>query len=79
MTFFILENFDLCNGTQFECFFDSGPYILRMFFFDQINPYLHLVVSIIKKNCLKVMSIGMLQMSGFAAPHILLSVSCHSC
>lgn len=45
MTFFVLEDFDFCEGSQFECFFDSGPYILRMFFFDKINPYLHLVVS----------------------------------
>ncbi len=28
VTFFILEDFDLCNGTQFECFFHSGPYHL---------------------------------------------------
>ena len=44
VTYFVLEDFNFCEGSQFECFFDSGPYILRMFFFDKINPYLHLVV-----------------------------------
>lgn len=45
VTFFILEDFGECEGTQFECFFSSGELILRMFFFDTINPYLHLAVS----------------------------------
>lgn len=45
VTFFLLEDFNVCMGSQFECFFDSGPYILQMFFFDKINPYLHIVVS----------------------------------
>lgn len=48
VTFFILEDFNACEGTQFECFFSSGEFILRTFFFDKINPYLHLLVCDLK-------------------------------
>lgn len=46
VTFFILEDFNACEGTQFECFFSSGEFILRRYFFDKINPYIHLLVII---------------------------------
>ena len=34
-----------CTGSQLECYISSGSYTLNQFFFDEINPYLHLVVS----------------------------------
>ena len=49
MTYFMLEDFNVCEGTQFECFFQSGEFILRTFSFDKINPYLHLVVRDVQK------------------------------
>ena len=33
-----------CEGSQFVCYFSSGAFTLRRFFFDTINPYLHLLV-----------------------------------
>ena len=46
VAFFVLSEFDTdCTGDHLECYITSGPYILRQFFFDKINPYLHLVVS----------------------------------
>jgi hypothetical protein len=45
IAFFVLSEFDTdCIGNQLECYIYSGPYILNQFFFDKINPYLHLVV-----------------------------------
>ena len=44
--FFLLSEFDSgCEGSQFECFTSSGEYILQQFNFNNINPYLHIVVS----------------------------------
>ena len=34
-----------CTGSQIECYISSGPYTLNQFFFDAVNPYLHLTVS----------------------------------
>ena len=44
--FFLLSDFDSnCVGTQFECFTSSGEYILQQFDINDINPYLHILVS----------------------------------
>ena len=52
VAFFVLSEFDTdCTGDHLECYITSGPYILRQFFFDKINPYLHLVVSYFCKYC----------------------------
>ena len=46
VAFFVLSDFDTdCSGNQLECYISSGPYVLNMFFFDKVNPYLHLAVS----------------------------------
>ena len=45
VAFFLLEDFDLCEGTELECYLSSGAFTLRMFNFDKINPYMHLAVS----------------------------------
>ena len=45
--FLLLSDFETdCEGTQFECYTSSGQYILAQFDFDEVNPYLHIVVSI---------------------------------
>ena len=47
IAFFVLSEFQTdCTGNQLECYISSGPYILNQFFFDKINPYLHLIVSV---------------------------------
>ena len=46
IAFFVLSEFQTdCTGNQLECYISSGPYILNQFFFDNINPYIHLIVS----------------------------------
>ena len=44
--YILLDNFHpKCDQSELECYVKSGEYILRQFSFDQINPYLNLVVS----------------------------------
>ncbi len=44
--FLLLDNFETdCDGTEFECYPSSGEYVLGQFDFDNINPYLHILVS----------------------------------
>ena len=46
MTFFVLSEFQTdCVGNQLVCYIRSSPFVLGQFFFDDINPYLHLIVS----------------------------------
>ncbi len=45
MAFLLLEDFESCQGTDLECYFNSGSFTLSNFFFDKVNPYLHLLVS----------------------------------
>ena len=46
VAFFVLSDFETdCTGDQLECYISSGPYTLDQFFFDEVNPYLHIVVS----------------------------------
>ena len=48
VAFFVLSDFDTqCRGSQLECYATSGPQVLSNFFFDNINPYLHIVVRIV--------------------------------
>ncbi len=47
--FLLLDDFKTdCEGTAFECYTSSGEYILSQFDFDQINPYLHILVRIME-------------------------------
>ena len=44
--FLLLSDFNsTCLGSQFECYTQSGPYVLSQFGFDNINPYLHITMS----------------------------------
>ena len=44
--FILLEEFQpQCDKSELECYVQSGEYILRQFSFDNINPFLNLVVS----------------------------------
>ena len=53
VAFFVLSDFETdCTGTQVECYISSGPYTLGQFFFDEVNPYLHLAVSTHTVLCL---------------------------
>ena len=46
VAFFVLSDFNTqCDGNQLECYATSGPYVLGQFFFNEINPYIHIVVS----------------------------------
>ena len=46
VAFLVLSDLDTnCDGSQLECYLSSGPYTLDQFSFDEVNPYLHLVVS----------------------------------
>ena len=57
IAFFVLSEFETdCIGNQLECYISSGPYILNQFFFDKINPYLHLVVCTIVAEALYTMN-----------------------
>ena len=48
MTYLLLEDYnDGCNGTELDCYPNSGAFLLRHFSFEHINPYLHIVVSVI--------------------------------
>lgn len=48
VAFLILSEFDTqCEGNQLECYATSGPYVLSLFFFNNINPYLHILVSLV--------------------------------
>ena len=45
--FLLLDDFETdCQGTEFECYTSSGESVLAQFDFDNINPYLHIVVSV---------------------------------
>ena len=47
VAFFVLSEFETdCTGNQLECYITSGPYVLNQFFFDKVNPYFHLAVSV---------------------------------
>ena len=51
VAYFVLSDFETdCTGNQLECYLSSGPYVLNQFFFDKINPYLHIVVSVFSPN-----------------------------
>ena len=57
VAYFVLSDFNRnCTGNQLECYINSGPYVLNQFFFDNINPYLHILVSVkkLKSNCNKI-------------------------
>ena len=43
--YILLSNFNNnCTKSELECYIGSGDYILRQFQFDQINPYLNILV-----------------------------------
>lgn len=44
VAFLILEDYNLCTGNQLTCYLQSGAFTLRNFFFDNVNPYLHIMV-----------------------------------
>jgi hypothetical protein len=45
-SFLLLKDFATsCEGSQFECYTSSGEYVLGRFSFDNVNPYLHIMVS----------------------------------
>jgi hypothetical protein len=49
VAFFVLSEFEtdcMRTGNQLECHITSGPYVLNMFFFDKVNPYFHIAVSV---------------------------------
>ena len=46
MSYLLLEDYnDGCEGSDLDCYPNSGAFLLRQFFFEYINPYLHIVVS----------------------------------
>ena len=45
MAYFVLSVFESpCEGNQLQCFSTSGVSVLRYFSFENINPYIHIVV-----------------------------------
>ena len=36
----------IAQEASWKCHVASGPYVLNMFFFDKVNPYFHLAVSV---------------------------------
>ena len=44
---FILSDLQTnCVGSELGCFLQSGVYLLRQFNFDNVNPYIHFLVSL---------------------------------
>ena len=34
-----------CVSSNLDCYLLSGPYLLNQYYFDNVNPYLYLIVS----------------------------------